>query len=263
MATPATGIALVTGASAGIGAEFAAVLARRGHPVVLVARDRARLADRAGTLERDFGVATEVIAADLGTRDGVAAVEARLADRGRPVGLLVNNAGFGTYGRFADLDVAREQAEIELNVVALARLSHAALVAMAERKAGAIVNVSSIAGYQPMPHSTTYAATKAFVTSFTHALHEEARRDGVHVMLLCPGFTHSEFHARSGIARPQLPRLMWQTTGQVVAAAMRDLDRGRAVCIPGPVNRALAFVGTTSPRSLSRRVTGGLGSRFR
>ena len=131
----------------------------------------------------------------------------------------------GTYGPFADADVDAETVEIELNVVALVRLTHAALGAMGARSHGAIVNVSSVAGYQPAPSSATYAATKAFVNSFTHAVHEEARRAGVHLMLVCPGYTHTEFHERAGLGPTTLPEIVWQSADEVAATALRDLDR--------------------------------------
>jgi len=248
--------ALVTGASAGIGRAFAAGFARRGHDLVLVARDGARLTDLGAELTRAHGVAAEVLAADLTTGDGVAAVEARLVDADRPVDVLVNNAGFGTFGRFAELDVAREVEEVELNVVALLRLTHAALRVMEPRGAGAIVNLASLAAYQPAPNSATYAATKAFVHSFTHAVHEEARGTGVRVLLVCPGYTHTELHERAGLGDTNLPEFVWQEADVVVDAALRDLDRGRSVSIPGALNQTAAAFSSVSPAGITRRVAG-------
>ena len=249
-------IALVTGASAGIGRAFAEGLAVRGRDLVLVARDGARLDALARELTRQHGVGADALAADLLTADGLAAVEARLTDPQRPVDLLVNNAGFGTFGRFAELEVEREVQEVELNVVALLRLTRAALGAMEPRGTGAIVNVASLAAYQPSPNSATYGATKAFVHSFTHAVHEEARGTGVRVMLVCPGYTHTEFHDRAGLGPTGVPEFAWQSADAVVDTALRDLDRGRSVSIPGALNQTAAALSSVSPAGITRRVAG-------
>jgi short-subunit dehydrogenase len=248
--------ALVTGASAGIGRAFAVGLAARGHDLVLVARDAARLEELAAELSTAHGVAADVLAADLLTDEGVTTVATRLAATDHPVDLLVNNAGFGTYGRFADLDVAHEVEEVELNVVALLRLTHAALRAMEARRSGAILNVASLAAYQPNPISATYGATKAFVHSFTHAVREEARGTGVTVMLVCPGYTHTEFHDRAGLGPTDVPEFIWQSADTVVAAALRDLDRGRSVSIPGVLNQTAAALSSAAPAGITRRVAG-------
>lgn len=248
--------ALVTGASAGIGRAFAVALAARGHDLVLVARDASRLEQLAAELTATHGVAASVLAADLLSHLGVTAVADRLAETVDPVDLLVNNAGFGTYGRFADLDVAREVEEVELNVVALLRLTHAALRAMEPRRSGAILNVASLAAYQPNPISATYGATKAFVHSFTHAVREETRGTGVTVMLVCPGYTHTEFHDRAGLGESEMPEFVWQSADTVVAAALRDLDRGRSVSIPGVLNQTAAALSSVSPAGITRRVAG-------
>jgi short-subunit dehydrogenase len=249
-------VALVTGASAGIGRAFAAGLAARGHDLVLVARDGARLDVLATELAAAHGIAAEVLPADLLAPDGIAAVEARLTDPERALDVLVNNAGFGTYGRFVDLEVAHEVEEVELNVVALLRLTHAALGVMERRGAGAILNVASLAAYQPNPVSATYGATKAFVHSFTHAVREEARGTGVTVMLVCPGYTHTEFHERAGLGPTDVPEFLWQSADTVVAAALRDLDRGRTVSIPGVVNQTAAALSSVAPAGITRRVAG-------
>jgi len=248
--------ALVTDASAGIGRAFADGLARQGHDVVLVARDRARLAALADEISQAHGVAATACAADLLTASGLATVETRLGDPAHPVDILVNNAGFGTFGRFVELDIEREVEEVELNVVALLRLTRAALAAMEARGSGAILNLASLAAYQPAPNSATYGATKAFVHSFTHAVHEEARGTGVHVMLVCPGYTHTEFHDRAGLGPTGVPEMAWQSADQVVAAALRDLDRGRSVSIPGAMNQAAAALSSMAPAAITRRVAG-------
>jgi len=247
---------LVTGASSGIGRAFAVALAGRGQDLVLVARRESTLHDLAAELERDHGRHSEVLVADLETDAGTRAVEARLADPARPVDLLINNAGFGTSGAFSQLDVDGEEHEIRLNVVALVRLTHAALGPMVERGQGGVINVSSVAGYQPTPWGATYGATKAFVSSFTHALYEELRGTSVRIMVLAPGYTHTEFHERAKISVRPTPGLLWQTPDQVVDAALRAYDTGRAVCTPGPINTtAAAFCGSLPP-SLTRRVAG-------
>jgi short-subunit dehydrogenase len=248
--------ALVTGATAGIGRAFVDALAARGDDVVLVARDGDRLASIAAEIRDLHGVDATPMAADLLDEGGLAVVEARLRDVSDPIDLLVNSAGMGTYGAFADLDVAGEDRSIRLNVLALMRLSHAALDSMLKRRAGAIVNLSSLAAYQPDPWNATYGATKAWVLSFSHALHEETRGTGVQVMALCPGYTHTEFHARAGLGDTALPELLWQTPDQVVAVALRDLDRGRALSIPGAVNKVLGAFTSVSPAGVSRRVAG-------
>jgi hypothetical protein len=247
--------AVVTGATAGIGCSFASTLAARGNDLVLVARDDARLDTLAGRLAREHGVAAVPLAADLADDAGLAVVEARVRDDAS-IDLLVNNAGMGTYGRFADLPVEREAYEIRLNVLAVVRLTHAALAGMRARGHGAVVNVSSLAGYQPDPSSATYGATKAFLNSFTQAVHEELRGSGVHVMVVCPGYTHTEFHERAGLGPTHIPELMWQSSDDVVAAALRDLDRRRAVSIPGALNKTLGALSSVAPAGISRRVAG-------
>ena len=250
-------VALVTGASAGIGESFARLLAQRGHDVVLVARRAERLEAVAERVAKEHGAAAEVLVADLETDDGVRIVEARLSDDARPVELVVNNAGFGTGGRFHEMPVEREDAEIRLNVVALVRLTHAALTGMVERGHGGVINVSSVAAYQPAPNSATYCATKAFVSSFTNAIHEELHGTGVKAMVLAPGFTHTEFHERSGIGnKHQMPEFLWQSCDEVVTAALKAYDRGRAVCVPGPINTVAAAFSGAMPAGVSRKIAG-------
>ncbi|HZR13011.1 MAG TPA: SDR family oxidoreductase [Acidimicrobiia bacterium] len=247
---------VVTGASAGIGAAFARALAARGDDLVLVARSRARLDDLAAALIRDHGVGVEVLPADLTDAADLARVEARVGDRARPVDLLVNNAGFGTAGSFDALPVEREDEEVRLNVLAVVRLTHAALDGMTTRGDGAIVNVSSVAGYQPNPGMATYGATKAFVSSFTQAVHEEVRSRGVHVMLVCPGFTRTDFQERAGVDQSDVPGFAWMEPDRVVADALRALDARRAVCVPGALNRVAAVMSDVAPAGVTRRVAG-------
>ncbi|HXY94995.1 MAG TPA: SDR family oxidoreductase [Acidimicrobiia bacterium] len=246
--------ALVTGATAGIGRAFAVAFAGRGADLVLVARDGARLDGLARELTGTYGVDATPCVADLVDEHGLTTVEARLRDPEAPIDILVNNAGFGTYGDFSALDVATEEREIRLNVLALVRLTHAALGGMLARRTGAVLNISSLAAYQPSPSSATYGATKAFVNSFTHSVHQETRGTGVHVMLVCPGFTHTEFHDRAGLGPTGIPEFLWQSADEVVGAALRDLDRRRSVSIPGALNKTMGALSSVAPAGVSRRV---------
>jgi short-subunit dehydrogenase len=245
--------ALVTGASAGIGTAFAEKLAARGDGVVLVARDRDRLEALAADLSARHGVPTEVLAADLTDPAQLATVEARLDDRERPIDVLVNNAGFGTNGRFHELDRDTEAREVALNVAALVRLTHAALAPMVERGHGGVLNVSSLAGGQPTPGNATYGATKAFVSSFTQSVHEELHGTGVNVTVVCPGFTRTEFQVRAGIDSSKVPGFLWQSAEEVAAGALAALDHNRAVYVPGTLNRLTAGIVSVLPDALTRR----------
>ncbi len=242
-------MALVTGASAGLGDEFARQLAARGHDLVLVARDRARLDALAKELSGQHGIDAEVLAADLTDATQLAAVE----ERARAVDVLVNNAGFGTFGPFHTLDVDTETREVSLNVVALLRLTHAAAAGMVERGSGGILNVSSLAGFQPGPANATYGATKAFVTSFTEAVHEELAGTGVAVSVLCPGFTHTEFQERAKVPASGVPGVMWQNPPEVVRAGLDGLAKNRAIIIPGAVNKLLGNLSVVMPHAITRR----------
>jgi short-subunit dehydrogenase len=228
MSSPQT--ALVTGPTAGIGHAFAHHLARRGYDLVLVARDAQRLAAVAAELTSSYGVQVEVLPADLADRAQLALVEARLADRDRPVDLLVNNAGFGLKGRFLDNDADTETKMLDVLVTAVLRLTHAALGPMAERGHGGVINVSSVAAFLPRG---TYAAAKAWVNSFTEWAANEYRAQGVTVMSLCPGFTKTEFHERMDVARDSAPGFMWLDADFLVTKALKDFDKGRIFSIPG------------------------------
>lgn len=251
--------ALVTGASTGIGAAFARRLAREHYDLIIVARGRERLDDLATQLRAEHGGAVEVLPADLTHAPELRIVEKVVADA--HLDLLVNNAGFGTVGTFARLDVAKEEEEIRLNVTALMRLTRAALPGMIARHRGSIINVSSMAAFQPAPYNATYAATKAFVNSFTEALHEEVRGTGVAVQALCPGFTRTEFQKRAGVDVSDIPSFAWMSADAVVDASLSALRRGELICIPGFANRALMTLTGALPRSLTRRVAGTLGKR--
>jgi uncharacterized protein len=244
--------ALVTGASSGIGASFARLLAAAGTELVVVARGGDRLAELASRLRDEHKAVVEVLAADLTEPAGLAAVEARLGDGARPVELLVNNAGFGTTGPFAELDLDREEREVRLNVVALMRLAHVALRGMLGRGYGGILNVSSMAGFVASPGGATYAATKAFVTSFSESLHAEVRRRNVHVTALCPGFTRTGFQAQAEYDASHLPGFAWLDSDEVAAAGLAAVAAGRALCVPGAQYKAAAQLVRFTPRTLVR-----------
>jgi len=248
--------ALVTGASAGIGAAFAERLSQQGYDVILVARNRQRLEALAQRLHSSAGTQVEVLPADLTDPTELRVVERVVGDT--ELDLLVNNAGFGTFGRFAELDVDREEEEVRLNVVALVRLTRAALPGMTARHAGAIIQVSSMAAFQPGPYNATYCATKAYVNSFTEALYEELRGTGVQVQALCPGFTRTEFQQRAKVDVSRVPSFAWMGPEAVVDASLAALGRGDLVCVPGFANRLVSTVASVVPRSLTRRVVGSL-----
>lgn len=246
--------AVVTGASSGIGEAMVRDLARRGVPQVVVARRGDRLAELAATV----GGPVEVLVADLTTDDGIGRVAARIASTASPVDLVVNNAGFGTSGAFHELDVARLDREIHLNVRALTTLSHAALAAMVPRGRGHLLNVSSVVGYQPAPKLAVYAATKAYVTSLTESLHEEARGTGVHVTVLCPGLTRTEFQrvSNSESYATQYPTFAWLTAEEVAAAGLDAVAKGRATCVPGALYKGMVGATGVLPRGVLRRLSG-------
>jgi short-subunit dehydrogenase len=242
--------ALVTGATAGIGREFARQLAGRGHDLVLVARDRGRLEEVAAELRAASGVDVEVLAADLADRAQLAAVEARVADRDRPVDLLVNNAGFGLKRRFLDNDVEDEQRLLDVLVTAVLRLTHAALTAMVERGDGRVVNVSSVAGYLSRG---SYGAAKAYVTALSRWADATYRGAGVRTMVLLPGFTRTEFHQRMDVGRGSAPSWMWLDAERVVREALDDLDAGRSVSVPSRRYRLLTALARATPVSVQSR----------
>lgn len=247
--------ALVTGASSGIGESFARQLAAGGCDLVIVARRADRLEALAAELKDRHGVAVEVLVADLTEPQQLRAVEERLADARQPIELLVNNAGFGSAGPFVKLPVDREDSQVRLNVLALVRLTHAALPVMTERRHGGVLNVSSLAGFFPSPGNATYSASKAFVTTFSESLHGEVRRRGVHVTALCPGFTRTEFQETSGMGDRGLPELAWLDRDAVVREGLRAVAAGRAVCVPGAQYKVAPVLARVVPHPLLRAVT--------
>jgi hypothetical protein len=255
-------VALVTGASNGIGASFTRLLARNGFDLVMVARGEPALQRLAEEIRADHRMEAEVIVADLGEPDQLAVVKARVASDDAPVELLVNNAGVGSAGAFVDLPVDGESAQVDLNITALVRLTHAALPGMVARGSGGIINVSSLGGFQPAPLNATYSATKAFVLSFTEAVHEEVLAEGVRVSCLCPGFTRTGFQARSGMTAPGIPDFAWQTSDQVAEAGWAGWQQNRAVVVPGSLNKVTAatvrFLPRVAVRKMAKRVAGAL-----
>jgi short-subunit dehydrogenase len=246
--------ALITGASSGIGEAIAHKLGKAGVGMVLVARRK----DRLEAIASQY-VNTEVLAADLVTPTGLDAVLARLRDTTRtPIDLVINNAGFGTSGPFADADAERLSNEISLNINALMRIAHEAVRQMQTRGHGYLLNVSSIASFQPGPGLAVYSATKAFVTSLTEALHEELRGSGVRVTALCPGLTHTEFQNISNTTglESKFPEFAWMSAEDVARDGLRAVMDGKALCIPGLVNKSLATFSSLTPRGLARRISG-------
>ncbi len=241
--------ALVTGATSGIGLSFAHQLAERGHHVVLVARDRARLENVSDELRATYAVGTEILVADLSDRAETGKVAERLADRARPVDLLVNNAGFGLKKRFLDNDISEEEAVFDVLGRAVLVLSHAAAGAMRERGHGAIVNVSSVAG---QISSGTYSAVKSFVTVFTEALAAEVAGTGVTATALLPGFTRTEFHERATLKMSALPRFMWLSSDRVVRDCLDDVAKGKVISVPGTQYKLIVAALRVLPRSLVR-----------
>jgi len=252
--------ALVTGATAGIGLAFCRELAERGHDLVLVARDRARLENVSDELEAKYQVHCEILAADLSDRLQVQKVAERLAEPGRPVDLLVNNAGFGLSRSFLQGDLADEERALDVLCRAVMVLSHAAALAMRDRGRGAIINVSSVAGFVAMG---SYSAAKAWVTTFSEALANELAGTGVTVTALCPGFTHTEFHQRASLDMSRLPRVMWLEADRLVRDCLDDVKAGKVISVPGPQYKLIAALTRTLPRGLVRRASGGVASRRR
>lgn len=246
--------ALITGASAGLGAEFARQLAASRHDLVLVARDANRLRGTAEDLSARQGISVEVLPADLTSDEGCAAVTARIADASRPIDVLVNNAGMGLYQLFASAELADEERQLDLNVRAVLRLTHAAVRAMTERGSGRVVNVSSVAGFVPRGGNVTYSAGKAWVSMFSEALAVGLRGTGVSVTAICPGFTHTEFHERASADMSHVPARMWLDAEVVVREGLADAFAGKPLSIPSRRYKLLAGAARFLPRPLLRTV---------
>jgi hypothetical protein len=245
--------ALITGASGGIGAAFAAELAKRQHNLILVARSEDKLQQLAAQLQQEFNILVEIIVQDLTAPGATTAVFDAVVKKGWTVDLLVNNAGFGDYGAFADRQLAKQRTMVQLNIVALVELSHLFLQGMRQRKSGSIINVASIAAFQPMPYLSMYAATKAFVLSFSEALWAENKDLGIGVLCLCPGPTESDFPAVA-----EFPKDWVSSSGQklvpaaeVVRDALKALDKNQSNVVTGGIrNQIIANIHRLMPREL-------------
>jgi short-subunit dehydrogenase len=246
-------VALVTGASAGLGVEFARQLSKRGHRLVLAARRKDRLEE----LAKELGNA-RAVAIDLSKSNSVGKLIADIEENGETIDLLVNNAGFGLIGRFAELDAKRERQMIDLNVGALTELCRAAAPTMIRRKSGGILNVASTAAFQPGPKMAVYFATKAFVLSLSEALHEELKPHGIKVSCLCPGPTRTEFGDVAGFGGNRLFDHVAMSAEQVVATGLKGLDANRAVVVAGWLNKVGAASTRLAPRPVVRKIAGAI-----
>ncbi|MFP2910217.1 SDR family NAD(P)-dependent oxidoreductase [Pyxidicoccus sp. 3LFB2] len=248
--------ALITGASGGIGEAFARLLAARGMDLVLVARSEDKLRALATELSKTHGIRAEVLATDLSRPGAPRELHAACEARGLPVDLLINNAGFGSLGHFETNAFEREHEQVMLNVTALVDLTHLFLAPMLARGMGGVLNVSSIAGYQPVPYMAVYGATKAFVLSFTEALWAETRERGVRVLALCPGPVETAFFDVVGTRDAAVGPMA--TPGEVAALGLRSLEQGRASVVPGWRNRFQVALPRFLPRALIVKVAAGM-----
>jgi len=243
--------ALITGATAGIGAAYAKLLAKEGFDLVLVARDLPRLKGVAKELSKLYKIKAETIKADLTKPAQLAKVEKRLANNSKPIEVLINNAGFGLKDSFLVSNLAKEQELLDVLVTAPMRLSHAVLPGMIKRNSGSIVNVSSVASFIA---GGTYSAAKSYLTVFSEYLHTELRDTNIKVSALCPGFTRTEFHARGKMKMSGLPNYMWTTVDQVVAKSWQYVKAGKVICIPGWQYMLLSSIARIAPRPLVRKL---------
>ncbi|MCS6773104.1 MAG: SDR family oxidoreductase [Anaerolineae bacterium] len=258
---PARAIALITGASSGIGETFARRLAREGYDLVLVARRKERLEALSEDLKRRYAISAQPFTADLTYADDlrrVSDIVAGLSNEGQ-LDLLINNAGFGTVGHFADLPLAEQMAMNQVHITASVQLTRAALPGFLRRRRGAVINVASISGWTPMVGNVVYGASKRYLINFSQALQAELDGTGVFVQALCPGLTYTEFHDAPayravGFRRDSIPAFMWQTSEQVVEASLNQLGSDDPICIPGIHNRAVVLISDFIPRALFREV---------
>lgn len=248
-----TPVALITGASAGLGVEFARQLSKRGHRLVLAARRR----DRLEALASELGNA-RAIAIDLGDKGSAAELIRQVEANGEAVHVLINNAGFGLGGRFAELDADRQRQMIDLNIGTLTDLCRAVVPTMIDRRGGAILNVASTAAFQPGPGMAVYFATKAYVLSFTQALHEELKPHGIRVSALCPGPTRTEFGEVAGFGAHGAFDRLAMDSAPVVQGGLKALDRNDAVYVAGALNKVGAASTRLLPRPILRKIAGAL-----
>ena len=244
-------IALITGATAGIGAQYARLLAKEGFDLILVARNKNRLASTAKSLNKEFGVRVEVLPADLTKPVQLEKVRKRLSDSRKPIEVLINNAGFGINKSFLVSDLSDEQGLLDVLVTAPMRLTHAVLPIMKERNSGTIVNVSSVASWIA---GGSYSAAKSYLTVLTESLHTELRSTNVKISALCPGFTRTEFHERGRMKMNGLPNFMWLSAEEVVSKSWRDVNAGKVISIPGWQYLILSSISRFGPRPMVRRI---------
>ena len=249
--------ALVTGATSGIGHAFCRELAERGNNLVIVARHRARLENVSDELRARHSVNVEILAADLSKRTQLRRVAERVADRERPIDLLVNNAGFGTSRSFLKGELADEEAMFDVLCRAVLVLSHAGALSMKDRGRGAIVNVSSVAGFIPMG---TYGAAKGWTLAFTETLAHELAGSGVSATVLCPGFTRTEMHEHADGEPSKLPKVMWLEPDRLVRDCLDDVKAGKVISVPGVQYKLIAGVAEVAPRGLVRALSRGAAS---
>jgi len=244
-------IALITGATAGIGAQYARLLAKEGFDLILVARNKNRLASTAKSLNKEFGVKVEVLPADLTKPVQLEKVRKRLSDSMKPIEVLINNAGFGINKSFLVSDLSDEQGLLDVLVTAPMRLTHAVLPIMKKRNSGTIVNVSSVASWIA---GGSYSAAKSYLTVLTESLHTELRPTKVKISALCPGFTRTEFHERGRMKMNGLPNFMWLSAETVVNKSWRDVNAGKVISIPGWQYLILSSISRFGPRPMVRRI---------
>jgi short-subunit dehydrogenase len=244
-------IALITGATAGIGAQYARLLAKEGFDLILVARNKNRLASTAKSLNKEFGVKVEVLPADLTKPVQLEKVRKRLSDSKKPIEVLINNAGFGINKSFLVSDLSDEQGLLDVLVTAPMRLTHAVLPIMKKRNSGTIVNVSSVASWIA---GGSYSAAKSYLTVLTESLHTELRSTKVKISALCPGFTRTEFHERGRMKMNGLPNFMWLSAEKVVSKSWRDVNAGKVISIPGWQYLILSSISRFGPRPMVRRI---------
>jgi short-subunit dehydrogenase len=244
-------IALISGATAGIGAQYARLLAKEGFDLILVARNKNRLASTAKSLNKEFGVKVEVLPADLTKPVQLEKVRKRLSDSRKPIEVLINNAGFGINKSFLVSDLSDEQGLLDVLVTAPMRLTHAVLPIMKERNSGTIVNVSSVASWIA---GGSYSAAKSYLTVLTESLHTELRPTKIKISALCPGFTRTEFHERGRMKMSGLPNFMWLSAEEVVSKSWRDVNAGKVISIPGWQYLILSSISRFGPRPMVRRI---------
>jgi short-subunit dehydrogenase len=242
--------ALITGATAGIGASYAKQLAARGTNLILVARDEVRLMELSQKLSSEYGITVEVLKADLSDRLQLDKVCARVA--GNDIELVINNAGFGIKQPFVGGTIDAEQNLLDVLVTAVMRITHAAMPGMLERDRGGVINVSSVAGWMS---SGTYSSAKAWVTSFSEALATLHKKSNVHVLALCPGYTRTEFHSRANMDTQTIPNWMWLDVDAVVAKSLKDFANGKVISVPGMQYKILSLIAQYLPRPLVRKLS--------